>query len=99
MDQGRSDRDILAGAPPAARKLLALIARLADHGPMRPKPPGVATPPEILEACGLDVGDFYDLLQWLVDHGLVVVTGEYPFEEIRLTPASAADQGTSAPSR
>ena len=74
-----------ADAPPTARKLFALIARQADHGPIRPKPSGVATPPEILEACGLDVGDFYDLLRWLVDHDLVVVSGEYPFEEIRLT--------------
>ena len=90
MDQGRSAHDILSDAPPPARKLLALIARLADHGPMHTKPPGVATPPEILEACGLDVGDFYDLLRWLADHELVVVTGEYPFEEIRLTPAAAA---------
>ncbi len=90
MDQ-RSIREIVAGAPPAARKLLALIVRQADHGPIHPKPPGVATPPEVLEACGLDVGHFYDLLQWLVEHGLVDVGGEYPFEEIRLTPAAAAE--------
>jgi len=91
MDQKRSVRDVLADAPPTARKLFALIARQADHGPIRPKPSGVATPPEILEACGLDVGDFYELLRWLVHHNLVVVSGEYPFEEIRLTPAAAAE--------
>ena len=86
-------RDIVAGAPPAARKLLALIVRQAAHGPIHPKTPGVATPPEILEACGLDVGVFYDLLRWLVEHELVQVAGEYPFEEIRLTPAAAAEFG------
>jgi hypothetical protein len=90
MDQNRSARDVLAGAPPSARKLFDLIVRQADHGPIHPKSPGVATPPEILEACGLDVGDFYELLRWLSEHGFVVVSGEYPFEEIRLTPAASA---------
>ena len=77
----RPVREIIAGAPPAAAKLLALIARQADHGPIHPKAPGVATPPEVLEACGLDVGHFYDLLRWLVEHALIQVDGEYPFEE------------------
>jgi hypothetical protein len=74
--------------PATARRLLALIVRQADHGPIRPKAAGVATPPEILEACGLDVGEFYDTLAWLADHGLVVVDGAYPFEEITPTPAA-----------
>ena len=39
----RPVREIMAGAPPAASKLLALIARQADHGPIHPKSPGVAT--------------------------------------------------------
>ena len=90
MDQ-RPVSEIVASAPPAARKLLALIVRQADRGPINPKPPGVATPPELLEACGLDVGHFYDLLRWLVEHDLVQVAGEYPFEEIRLTAAAAAE--------
>jgi hypothetical protein len=98
MDQP-SVREILAGAPPDARKLLALIARQADHGPIHPKSPGVATPPEVLEACGLDVGHFYDLLRWLSVHELVSVSGEYPFEEIRLTPAAAAEFGGQTPRR
>ena len=96
MDQP-AVREIVASAPPAARKLLALIVRQADRGPINPKPPGVATPPEVLEACGLDVGHFYELLQWLVEHELVQVAGEYPFEEIRLTPAAAAEFGGSSP--
>jgi hypothetical protein len=96
MDQ-RSVGEIMAVAPPAARKLLALIARQADGGPIHPKPPGVATPPEVLEACGLDVGHFYDLLQWLVAHELVQVSGDYPFEEIRLTPSAAAEFGAPRP--
>jgi hypothetical protein len=80
-------RDVLAGAPTTARRLFALIARQADHGPIHPKADGVATPPEILEACGLDVGEFYEMLAWLAERNLVTVGGEYPFEEIRLTPA------------
>ncbi len=70
----------------SARKLFDLIVREAYHGPMRPKPEGTATPPEILEACGLDVGEFYDLLRMLSEAGLIVVSGAYPFEEIRIAP-------------
>ena len=98
MDQP-SVREILAGAPGDAPKLLALIARQAARGPIHPKPPGVATPPEVLEACGLDVGHFYDLLKWLVEHELIQVAGDYPFEEIRLTPAAAAAFGGATPLR
>ena len=72
-------------APPMARKLFLLIAREAHNGPIRSKAPGVATPPEILEACGIDVGEFYSLLAWLKEQGLIQVAGDYPFEEIRLT--------------
>jgi hypothetical protein len=98
MDQ-RSVREIVEAAPPAARNLLTLIVRQADRGPIQPKAPGVATPPEILEACGLDVGHFYDLLRWLAEHELVQVAGEYPFEEIRLTPAAAAEFAGPKPPR
>ena len=70
----------------AARKLFAVIVREAYHGPLHPKPQGVATPPEILEACGLDVGEFYSLLKELREAGLVQVANAYPFEEIQLSP-------------
>ena len=69
-----------------ARKLFALIAHKAYHGPLRSKPTGAATPPEILEACGLDVGEFYALLDVLQKSGLIRVSNSYPFEEIHLTP-------------
>jgi hypothetical protein len=39
-----------------------------------------------LEACGLDVGEFYALLGVLQEAGLIEVSGAYPFEEIQLTP-------------
>ena len=71
--------------PLPARKLLRVITAQADHGSLRSKRPGVATMPEVHEACGLDVDQMYSLLQVLHDSGLVVVEGEYPFEEIRLT--------------
>ena len=79
-----SDRLQTVSAP--ARKLFAVIVREAYHGPLRSKTPGTATPPEILEACGLDVGEFYELLNELTHAGLIRVTDAYPFEEIQLTP-------------
>ena len=69
-----------------ARKLFDVIVHQARHGPLRPKPKGIATPPEILEACGLDVGEFYALLSVLTTAGLIRVSNAYPFEEIRLSP-------------
>jgi len=71
-----------------ARKLFDLIVREAYHGPLRSKPKGTATPPEILEACGLDVGEFYALLDVLKEAGLIRVSNSYPFEEIQLTPGA-----------
>ncbi len=69
-----------------ARKLFDVIVREVFHGPLRPKTEGTATPPEILEACGLDVGEFYALLDVLKGAGLIQVSSSYPFEEIELTP-------------
>ncbi|MBV8842634.1 MAG: hypothetical protein JO307_07465 [Bryobacterales bacterium] len=76
----------ISGLAAPARKLFDIIVNEAYHGPLRPKAEGVATPPEILEACGLDVGEFYDLLRSLQDAGLIRVSNAYPFEEITLTP-------------
>ena len=72
-----------------ARKLFAVIVREAYHGPIHPKLKGIATPPEILEACGLDVGEFYSLLNELKGVGLIRVSNAYPFEEIQLSPEAA----------
>ena len=83
-----SDR-LQRGSVPA-RKLFDVIVREAYHGPLHPKPEGTATPPEILEACGLDVGEFYTLLDMLKQAGLIGISSFYPFEEIRLT-AEAKD--------
>ena len=76
-----------------ARKLFELIVREAYHGPLRPKVPGTATPPEILEACGLGVEEFYVLLDALKDAGLIRVSNSYPFEEIQLTPRAQESLG------
>ena len=73
----------------AARKLLGVIMEQARNGPLRPKAKDTATPAEILEACGLDVGEFYALLDILEDAGLIRVTNAYPFEEIQLTAEAA----------
>ena len=72
-----------------ARKLFAVIVREAYQGPMHPKPEGTATPPEVLEACGLDVGEFYSLLNELQGAELIRVSNPYPFEEILLSPEAA----------
>ena len=72
-----------------ARKLFAVIVRQAYHGPLRPKSSGTATPPEILESCGLDVGEFYALLEALKGAGLIRISNAYPFEEIELSPEAA----------
>ena len=72
-----------------ARKLFAVIVQEAYHGPLRPKTIGTATPAEILEACGLDVGEFYTLLSVLTSAGLIRVLNAYPFEEIQITPKAA----------
>lgn len=40
--------------------------------------------PEVHEACGLDVDAMYALLQVLKDANLIMIEGDYPFEEIRL---------------
>jgi|ERR1700722_983714 hypothetical protein len=72
-----------------ARKLFTMIVRAAYHGSIHPKPKGIATPPEILEACGLDVGEFYSLLNDLKVAGLIRVSNAYPFEEIQLSPEAA----------
>jgi hypothetical protein len=72
-----------------ARKLFDVIVHQAYHGPLHPKPKGTATPPEILEACGLDVGEFYALLSALTAGGLIRVSNAYPFEEIQLSPEVA----------
>lgn len=79
-----------------ARKLFAVILREAAHGPLRSKARGTATPPEILEACGLDVGEFYALLNELTQAGLISVTNAYPFEEIQITPEGQRERGDSA---
>jgi hypothetical protein len=81
--------DCLSAVPAEARKLFCIVVSQAFHGPMHPKVPGVTAPLEILEACGLDVGEFYSLLTVLTDARLIEVSEEYPFEEIRLTPESA----------
>jgi len=68
-----------------ARKLLSVIIRQAYHGSLRSKEPGIATLPEVHEACGLDVDGMYRVLRVLQQHGLIEMKGQYPFEEIRLT--------------
>ena len=66
-----------------ARKLLAVIVQQADHGTLRSKAPGVATLPEVHEACGLDPEPMQVLLKELADAGWLRIEGEYPFEELR----------------
>lgn len=93
MGQGSFVTDRLQTVSMPARKLFGVIVRQAYHGPLRPKPPGTATPPEILEVCGLDVEEFYALLDVLKVAGLIRISNAYPFEEIELSPEAAAARG------
>jgi hypothetical protein len=79
--------------PPDAKHLLQVIARQVEHGSLRSKEPGMATMPEVHEACGLDVDGMYSALKVLREAGLVEVRGEYPFEEIRLTDEGGLSAG------
>lgn len=71
--------------PVAARKLLCVIVRQSSRGSLRSKEQGIATMPEVHEACGLDVDGMYDLLAVLREAKFIELAGAYPFEEIRLT--------------
>ncbi len=73
----------LAKLQPAARKLLAVIVRQAQHGTLVSKAPGIATMPEVHEACGLDPEPMQELLQELSAAGFVRIEGDYPFQELR----------------
>jgi hypothetical protein len=75
---------VLQSVSREARKLFCAFLRNVDAGPMHPKPAGSAAPAEILESCGLDVGEFYGLIKELSTAGLIEVTEEYPQESIRL---------------
>lgn len=92
VDDAQALLDRLGAVSIDARNLFCVIVRQAYHGPLHPKLPGVATPPEILEACGLDVGEFYSLLKSLEGARLIHVAGDYPFEEIRLTEEASVGQ-------
>ena len=72
------------GLPTPARKLLAVITRQAYAGTLRSKPRGVATMPEVHEACGLDPDEMAPLVEALVKSGFIEIEGEYPFEQLRL---------------
>ena len=85
--------DRLRAVPIEARKLFCVVLLQAFHGPMHPKNPGSTAPLEILEACGIDVGEFYSLLRTMKDALLIEVSGAYPFEEIRLASESAIAEG------
>lgn len=76
-------RAALAKLQPAARKLLAVIVAQTQHGTLRSKAAGVATMPEVHEACGLDPEPMQVLMHELSASGLLQIEGDYPFEELR----------------
>ncbi len=69
--------------PPLAWKLLEVIKQQAAHGTLRSKAAGVATMPEVHEACGLDPEPLNEMVKALERAGLLRIEGEYPFEELR----------------
>ncbi len=73
-----------------ARKLLAVVIRQAYAGTLLGKPRGVATMPEVHEACGLDPDELFPLMQEIIDAGFIAVEGDYPFEQLKLLDVPAA---------
>jgi len=55
----------------------------AAHGTLISKRPGIATMPEVHEACGLDPDPLHEMLLVLERAGKITIEGEYPFEELR----------------
>ena len=72
-----------------ARKLLAVITRQVYAGTLRSKPRGIATMPEVHEACGLDPDQMFPLVHALAEAGFIRVEGEYPFEQLKLIDVPA----------
>lgn len=68
--------------PSQAIKLLEVIRQQAAHGTLRSKAAGVATMPEVHEACGLDPDPLHEMLTLLERAGKIRIEGEYPFEEL-----------------
>ena len=73
----------------AARKLFCAIVRNTVRGPVQGKEAGTTMPVEVLESCGLDVGEFYALAAELSVAGLIEIADEYPLETIRLLEGAA----------
>jgi len=69
--------------PLLALKLLEVIQQQAAHGTLLSKRPGIATMPEVHEACGLDPDPLHEMLGVLERAGKIKIEGEYPFEELR----------------
>ena len=85
MSPGRQ----LEQLPAPARKLLAVITSQAYSGTLRSKPRGIATMPEVHEACGLDPDEMAPLVHALADAGFIEIEGEYPFEQLKLIDVPA----------
>jgi hypothetical protein len=71
-----------------ARKLLVHIAELAYHGRGLERKPDVAYLPELYESCGLGVETLYPLLDELKKAGFIEVEDRYPFEDVKILPAT-----------
>jgi hypothetical protein len=82
-----------------ARKLLVQIAELAYHGRGKQRKPDVAYLPELYESCGLGVEAMYPLLDELRAARLVEVEDQYPFEDVKISPASSGWNVLAATSR
>ena len=82
----------LQSTPEASRKLLVHIVELAYGESRAGRQPDTAYLPELHESCGLDVEAMYETLRPLQRAGLIALENKYPFEDIRLTAAGAAQE-------
>ena len=76
----------LRALSPAARKLLAHIADLATRSHSASRRENAAYMPELHETCGLDPDAMYNLLRELENAQVVLMEGQYPFQDVVLAP-------------
>lgn len=92
-------RERLGKVSPHAAKLYSRMVEMAYSGRGQARSGDAAYLPELYESCGVTVEEMYEHLEALKSAGLIELEGEYPFEDAKLTDASAAralfEQGRS----
>ena len=78
----------LRTVPEFARKLLAHVIAMAYREHRDVRKPGTTYLPELHETCGLGVDEMYSVLGQLEAAKLIVIEGEYPFQDVVLADSA-----------